>query len=182
MSRSDYLIIAVVGLCLAALIFLVYQFSQLNKAREASPERDRLFQQDDNLALAQNDSADYEEYYPALDSIVGEEIPEEVPAEPAPKPKVPTKTTPAPAPAAAPAQEYGDYLVLAGAFRQQINAEEMLRQVRRKGYSNAEIAPFNRGAFAAVVVDRFPTDAEAEVLATELRNKGIDAYVQKKRQ
>jgi len=184
MSRSDYLIIVVVGLCLAALIFLVYQFSQLNKDREALPERDPLFQQDDNLALAQNDSADYEEYYPALDSIVDEEIPEEAPVEPAPKPKVQKKTTPvpAPAPAAAPAQGYGDYLVLAGAFRQQINAEAMLRQVRRKGYSNAEIALFNRGAYAAVVVDRFPTDAEAEVLATELRNKGIDAYVQKKRQ
>ena len=100
-------------------------------------------------------------------------LPAPAPASPTPKSTLPvTSETPSGA---------GDYLVLAGAFRQQINAEAMLRQVKKKGYPQATISLFNKGAYAAVLVDRFPTDREAELLAAELRRKGVDAYVQKKR-
>jgi cell division septation protein DedD len=180
MSRSDYLIIIVVGLCLGALIFLVYQFSRLNKEREAELQELPLFEQEDNLVPLEEDTALYDETYPPIsDTVVEEEIP--APVAPAPRPAVKQKASPVPSSVETVSSGVGDFMVLAGAFRQQINAEAMLRQVRRKGYATAEIALFNRGAYAAVVVDRFPTENEAEQLARELRNKGFDAYVQKKR-
>lgn len=178
MSRSDYFIIIVVGLCLGALIFLVYQFSRLNKEREAQLPEAPLFDKEDNLPPLEEDTALYAPYPPLEDTLPEEKIPAVTPV---PQPKAKPKVAAAPSIAEPIPSGSGEYLVLAGAFRQMINAEDMLRQVRRKGYSTAEIGLFNRGAFAAVVVDRFPTDGEAEQLAFELRNKGIDAYVQKKR-
>jgi cell division septation protein DedD len=180
MSRSDYLIIAVVAICLAALIFLVYEFSKLSKEREPELPETPLFEQEDNFPLPEEmDTALYEDYPATSDTLLEETTPV------VPPPKTPAKPTPKPTPAPTVTLETpsgeGDYLVLAGAFRQQINAEAMLRQVRKKGYPQATISPFNRGAYAAVLVDRFTTDGEAEQLAQELRRKGIDAYVQKKR-
>lgn len=181
MSRSDYLIITVVGLCLAALIFLVYQFSRLNKEREAELQELPLFEQEDNLSPMEEDTALYDAaYLPISDTVAEEKIPAIKPSVPAPRPAAKQEAAPAPSAGTVPSGA-GDYLVLAGAFRQQINAEAMLRQVRRKGYATAEIALFNKGAYAAVIVDRFPTEREAEQLARELQDKGIEAYVQKKR-
>lgn len=182
MSRSDYLIIIVVGLCLAALVFLVYQFSRLNKEREAELQELPLFEQEDNLGPLETDTALYDEVYaPISDTVAEEKIPAATPVVPAPRPTVKQKASPVPSSVETASSGVGDFMVLAGAFRQQTNAEAMLRQVRRKGYATAEIALFNRGAYAAVVVDRFPTESEAERLARELRGKGFEAYVQKKR-
>lgn len=205
MSRSDYLIIGVVAICLVALIFLVYEFSQLNKSRERDIEEMPLYQSEDNLSSADMDTALYGEDYPEYeDTLVESYAPAPSPEASAPSSKttVPSPKATAPSPKATapsvqkvkeipvpeetefsetPSVAGGDYLVLAGAFRQQVNAESMLRQVRKKGYTQAEISLFNRGTYAAVLVDRFPTEQEANQLVRELKDKGIEAYVQKKR-
>ena len=75
----------------------------------------------------------------------------------------------------------GAYLVVAGTFRQMINAEQELAKLKAKGYDNASIAKFNKSAYASLIVDRFDTSAEAKSYVKNLKNKGLDAYVHKKR-
>ncbi len=75
----------------------------------------------------------------------------------------------------------GDYLVVAGTFRQMINAEQELAKLKNKGYDNASIAKFNNSAYASLIVDRFNTSAEAKQYVKSLKSKGMDAYVHKKR-
>jgi len=46
---------------------------------------------------------------------------------------------------------------------------------------NATIGKFNNSAYASLIVDRFDSSAEAKRYVKSLKNKGIDAYVHKKR-
>jgi len=72
----------------------------------------------------------------------------------------------------------GQYLVLAGAFRIKANGDVMTNKLRRMGYSNARTAIFDKGTYAVALVDRFDSKSEASKLASELKNSGIEAYVQ----
>ncbi|MFZ4427626.1 MAG: SPOR domain-containing protein [Saprospiraceae bacterium] len=177
MSRSDYLIIAVVAICLAALVFLVYQFSQLSKEREPELPEAPLFEQGDNFSTPEMDTTLYEDYPEIPDTV------QELTAPVAPPAQTPARPKPAPAPVTAPETppSAGDYMVLAGSFRQRIYADERLRQLRKMGYPQATVSLFDKGTYAVVVVDRFTTNSEAVQLAQELRRKGVDAIVQKKR-
>ncbi|MFN7118066.1 MAG: SPOR domain-containing protein, partial [Saprospiraceae bacterium] len=75
----------------------------------------------------------------------------------------------------------GDYLVLAGSFSVRANADTEVSRLQKMGYANAEVSPFNRGKFAVVLVDRFTDMADAQALVKELKSKGVDSYVQEKR-
>ena len=75
----------------------------------------------------------------------------------------------------------GDYMVIAGSFTIKVNAESAAKQFRRQGYENAEVGLFNKGAYANVIIDRFNSFSSAQALAKELKSKGIEAYVQKKK-
>lgn len=75
----------------------------------------------------------------------------------------------------------GRYMVVAGSFRQKVNAEGHATKLRRMGYDEAKVSIFNRGAYASVLVDRFGDRSDANSLARELENKGIDALVITKR-
>jgi cell division protein FtsN len=75
----------------------------------------------------------------------------------------------------------GDYMVIAGSYTVKANAESAAKKFRSQGYENAEVGIFNRGAYANVIVDRFDSSSSAQKLAKELKNKGIEAYVQKKK-
>lgn len=75
----------------------------------------------------------------------------------------------------------GRYMVLAGSFRQESNANSHAAKLRRMGYDGAEVSIFNRGAYASVLVDRFSDKSDARSLARELENKGIEALVITKR-
>lgn len=75
----------------------------------------------------------------------------------------------------------GRYLVVAGTFKQEINAQTQLKKFKQMGYENAEIGKFNKNAYASLVVERFATSAEAQRLVKSLKAKGIDCYVHKKR-
>lgn len=78
--------------------------------------------------------------------------------------------------------ESGDYLVVAGTFKQMINAETALRTYKSKGYSNAYIGKFNKSAYASLIVGRFARDSEARNFAKSFNKKNnTDAYVHQKR-
>lgn len=73
------------------------------------------------------------------------------------------------------------YLVVGGSFRKMVNAEAALKQMKSQGYRNAEIGRFNNSSLAALIIDRYPTYFEAKNYVNELKKKGIEAYVHKKR-
>lgn len=75
----------------------------------------------------------------------------------------------------------GKFLVVAGTFKQEANAQAQLKKFQRMGYNDAEIGTFNRNAYASLIVARFATSADANRLVKSLKAKGIDAYVHKKR-
>jgi cell division septation protein DedD len=73
------------------------------------------------------------------------------------------------------------HLVVAGTFKQMVNANTQLKTFKKMGYQHAYIGKFNKSAYASLVVDRFATSKEAQQLVKTLKSKGIDAYVHKKR-
>ena len=72
-------------------------------------------------------------------------------------------------------------MVVAGTFKQMINAEQALKKYKKMGYENATIAKFNNSAYASLIVDRFNSSSEAKSYASTLEKKGLEAYVHKKR-
>lgn len=79
------------------------------------------------------------------------------------------------------ANRNGNFLVVAGTFKQEVNAQTQLKKFKRMGYENAEIGKFNKSTYASLIVDRFTTNAAAKQLVRTLKQKGIDAYVHTKR-
>ncbi|MEN0006213.1 MAG: SPOR domain-containing protein [Bacteroidota bacterium] len=75
----------------------------------------------------------------------------------------------------------GDYLVIAGSFRYMESAKAQVRRLKKKGYENARVEPFNGGAYAVALVDRFDDLGDARSLKKELADEGIEAIVQKKK-
>lgn len=74
----------------------------------------------------------------------------------------------------------GNYLVLAGSYRQKNNAENQAAKLRKLGYSGSSVENFNRGSYAVVLVDRFHKYSEAKALVRKLANDGVEAMVKEK--
>lgn len=183
MSR-DFITIAIVILCIAALVFLIVKTVNLSSSNVNEPGEDSNYLYDDTADGGTSDdttTADlgesdtdqeqdggFEE--PSVEYIGKDEI--------APQnenttggDRIPTSFN-----------DSGDYLVLAGSFRIKSNAENQARKLRNLGYDDAEVALFNRGAYASVIVDRFVDLSSANDLARELKSQhGVEAYVQAKR-
>ncbi len=93
-----------------------------------------------------------------------------------------TATTPAPAANnASSTSSSGNYMVLAGSYRQRVNADNQVARLRKMGYNNAQVSLFDRGSFAVVLVDRFNNYGDAKRLVNELTSKGVDAIVDEKK-
>ena len=75
----------------------------------------------------------------------------------------------------------GDYLVVAGSFQQMINAENFVRKLQGMGYADAAIGKFNAGKYATALAGRFDSREDAKALVDELKEKGIEAYLQIKK-
>ena len=75
----------------------------------------------------------------------------------------------------------GDYLVVAGSFQQMINAENFVKKLQGMGYSDATIGKFNAGKYATALAGRYDSRADAQALVDELKGKGIEAYLQIKK-
>jgi len=78
-------------------------------------------------------------------------------------------------------EEYKRFLVVAGTYKQMSNAEVQLKKLKNMGYTYARIGKFNRATYASIIVDRFSSVSEAKKLVRTLEDKGIPAYVHKKR-
>ena len=185
MSKLDYVTIGIIVVCLAALGFLIYRTIMLrNQSAEPTQQettQDDAYQdydydylQDTNQILPPtedypNDAADLNatdnEPQPAESDDLGGFQETETYDEP-------VRTS----------SSSGDYLVLAGSFSVEGNAESHAEKLRDMGYANTAVEPFNRGAYAVVMVDRFRNESEARSLVQELQNKGIEAYVHQKRE
>lgn len=74
----------------------------------------------------------------------------------------------------------GDFMVLAGSFKQKANAEAQVRRLKRMGFDDARVASFNGGSLAVALVGRFDDAQAANKLATQVEAKGIDAFVKRK--
>jgi cell division protein FtsN len=172
MSRTDYVTLGIVAVCLVALAFLIYKMVNLNQ--DPKPDEDQLEQylQADTLTTPEayvpeeQDTIEYE----AEERMLDEEAQDEAEI-----------SSIDDYPESEPEASTGDYLVIAGSFRQRMNAELQATRLRKMGFNQARMELFNRGAFAVVLVDRFSDLAEAQTLVNTLAAKGVEARIQKKR-
>ncbi len=74
----------------------------------------------------------------------------------------------------------GDYMVLAGSFKDEANAERQAQKIRNLGYNSTRVERFNRGAYAVVLVNRFSDMGSARDLKKELIARGVDSFVKQK--
>jgi hypothetical protein len=74
----------------------------------------------------------------------------------------------------------GSYLLISGNYLVESNATEMLKKLKKLGYSNAEIVIFDKSQFHTVIASRFESYNTALHSASNLKQKGVDCYVKKK--
>lgn len=75
----------------------------------------------------------------------------------------------------------GKYLVIAGSYILETNADVMLKKLNRLGYSNAEKVNFDLSEFHSVCAGRFDDYTEAVQVTSELKRRGVDCYVHTKK-
>jgi hypothetical protein len=76
----------------------------------------------------------------------------------------------------------GDYLVIAGAFKSEANAQAEVDRLKSVGYPNAEIVEFDFSDYYSVCVAKYNTSEDANAVANSMKSKsGKKAYVHKKR-
>ena len=73
------------------------------------------------------------------------------------------------------------FLVIAGTFRQEINARTRVRNLREAGFADTSLEKFDRGTFAVALVDHSPTYDAAMDLAASVRDAGFEVKVYRKR-
>lgn len=192
MSRLDYVTIGIVVVCVAALAYLIYMTTNLlggdgeedvtpitEQPSEYDAAEDDAYYYDDDEATVEVDSSEYDyEEDAGYDYDQGEDLDKgrSTSYEDEAASSV-TMTTTEPSTTSS----YGSYLVIAGTFSVQSNADDRVSKLRGMGYNNAQVSPFNRGAYSVALVDRFDSYSSAKALADELEGKGFDAIVQEKR-
>jgi len=71
----------------------------------------------------------------------------------------------------------GKYLIVAGNFLVQSNADEMVNKLVNLGYNSAEVAVFDYSQYYTVIASRSDDYALAKNLSVEIKGKGVDCYV-----
>ncbi|MDX1939597.1 MAG: SPOR domain-containing protein [Saprospiraceae bacterium] len=191
MSRLDYVTIGIIVVCAAALVILIWKtISFRNKEKEIAQQNTENTLQDYNYDYYQ----DTTQILPPTDEDPDDDEVEvynenKTDNEPATSEAKNTSQSNTPANASeessassTSSRSSGDYLVLAGAFSVKNNAENEARRLQKLGFPNAEVSPFNRGKYAAVLVDRFSSESDAKKLVNDLKAKGVEAYVHQQRE
>jgi hypothetical protein len=75
----------------------------------------------------------------------------------------------------------GDYLVIAGSYIINTNAENMILKLKKMGYDKAEIIIFDQSQYHTVVASRSNNYDQALSVSGTLKSKGIDSYVHRKK-
>lgn len=189
MSR-DAITITIVLVCIAALVFLFVKTLSLANQQTSEPGEDyNYLYNDPNETAERQDTAgfypgeadggvsadpDRQPEDPSPEYVDDEELPVNQTNEPEKEVNKPVPTTSLDAD--------GNYWVLAGNFSVKSNAENEARRLKRLGYSNADVAIVRRGAYAAVIVDRFSSANSARELVRELKSKhNLEAYVSERK-
>lgn len=71
----------------------------------------------------------------------------------------------------------GKYLVMAGSYLIRDNAESMMSNLIRMGFTTAEVVVFNNSQYHTVLAGRFNNEDKARQMVDQLRQKGIESYV-----
>ncbi len=71
----------------------------------------------------------------------------------------------------------GKYMVIAGSFLIEKNAENMRSRLNNLGYDNASLVVFDLSQYHSVVAARFSTYEAALKVSNELKRRGMDCYV-----
>jgi hypothetical protein len=199
MSRLDYVTIAIVAVCVAALVYLIYMTTNLLGSSPEDPVTA------DQMVTEPEDEYAEEEYYPEDTTATfddgyydeGEEAADNTgegdqaiseadePTYEDADSDLQTSSSRGPAKDGRIKPDFssvasGQYMVLAGTFKYRNNAEEMVSKLRGMGYTNAAVELFDRGRYAVALVDRFDGLASAQALKSELSGKGVEAYVKQK--
>lgn len=203
MSRLDYVTISIVVICLIALGFLVYKTIGLMTA-DPSQKKQQTEQTTDDSGDADtyndvdslaSEDLDDDEVTGILDDPNDDTSEDELPEDAS---DLETEDTSAPieddtetdaaddaaeveAPTRPASYDSGAYLVLAGSFRQEINADNQVKKLKANGFDNARVTKFNKSAYAVALVDRFDSRSEANALVKELEGKGFEALVKKQK-
>lgn len=206
MSKLDYVTIAIVGICIMAILFLVYKMTNVfntdKQADQTEISADSVETEDDAVydyeidetvdstetsAPAGNAASDKSAATkPATTSVPADKAETAASDTPSEDDVTPAeKTTSKPASSTSDTAEKttyseGKYMVLAGSFKQKSSAEAQVKQLKKMGYNNARLEIFDRGKYAVVLVDRFGNMAEAERLVKKLSGDGVKSYVKAK--
>lgn len=71
----------------------------------------------------------------------------------------------------------GAFLVVAGNYLIETNADEMVSRLKGLGFSSAEKAVFDLSQYYSVIVGRYETRAAADKVSDQVNAKGVDNYV-----
>lgn len=75
----------------------------------------------------------------------------------------------------------GQFLVIAGTFRQEMGARKRVSDLMEAGFTRTELKNFDRGTYAVALVSRSPSYAEAAEIAGRVRDAGFEATVYRRR-
>jgi len=73
------------------------------------------------------------------------------------------------------------FLIVAGSFSQEGNANTLVDKLRRMGYNDAEKVRFDESSFYSVVAERHTDYDRALKNAGNLKGRGVDCYVHKRK-
>jgi cell division protein FtsN len=72
------------------------------------------------------------------------------------------------------------YVVVAGNYLLEANADEMLKKLKAKGYTSCEKVVFDLSQYHTVIAGRYSSKSTAQSVSSELKNAGVDNYILKK--
>jgi len=78
------------------------------------------------------------------------------------------------------ASSSGRYLLLAGSYLIEDNAQQMVRKLNKIGYANAEVVVFDMSQYHSVCAGRYTSLSSAKQESSALKRKGVDNYVHTK--
>ncbi len=77
--------------------------------------------------------------------------------------------------------ENADFLVIAGSFSNEVNADRMVEKLKDMGYNDTQKVVFDFSQYYSVVTGKHELESHAKDMSIELKNKNINAYVHKMR-
>jgi len=74
----------------------------------------------------------------------------------------------------------GKYMLLAGSYLIEDNAQTMVKKLKKLGYNDSEMVVFNMSQYHSVCAGRYTSLSSAQQESSALKRKGIDNYVHTK--